>query len=188
MTRPSPIPGPDRRQIDALNRLYLIRADDPDRPGFRGRLIGTLRRFILRLIGPLVTRQQDFNTALVDHLNRADRVASEAHDASARMLAWTDQTFGELHAHLEDRWGDMEQRLAGVERLADEVRRRHEALVTGELRSQAVVERLAGAHEELKASVGVLNVATQSLRREIERASAASPPAAAPAHAAAPAP
>lgn len=169
MTRPSPIPAPDRHQIDALNTRYLLTVDAPDPPGWRGRLIGVLRRFTLRLIGPLIARQQAFNVALVDHLNRADKVGLDAHLASEQGLAWADHSIAEVRGELHLLREEIEAKVAEVERLTDDVRRRHESSLTGDLRAQAGVERLAAAHEALKASVGVLQVATQGLRREIER-------------------
>jgi O-antigen chain-terminating methyltransferase len=64
---PDPPPAPDETQITPLNRSWDILAARPASPsGWRGRLAGLL----WRLVEPSLARQQSFNAALVDHVNR----------------------------------------------------------------------------------------------------------------------
>ena len=59
---------PDRTQIERLNTLWAI-IDAPgsgDGGGLRSKLAGTVRR----LIGRVLSRQQEFNAAVVEHINR----------------------------------------------------------------------------------------------------------------------
>ena len=141
--RPAPTPPPDRHQIERLNSLYELNV--PSAPsGWRGRVVDRLRAVLARVL----FRQQEFNTALVDHLNRNAIVGIEAHHASARTIAW------------------VEGQVAGA---LDEMRRYHQALTAREHRTEAAVNMLASAHEELRASLGVLHQAAQNLKREVTR-------------------
>ena len=81
--QPSPIPPPDRHQIERLNSLYQI-IDAPAAGGLKSRLASTARR----LLGRVLSRQQEFNAALVDHINRDAAVAVEAHEASLKTIEW----------------------------------------------------------------------------------------------------
>ena len=80
--RPAPIPPPDRHQIERLNDLYDLAAP-ADLHGWRSRVTDRLRIFLVRILH----RQQQFNAAVVDHLNRNALVGIEAHHASARTTA-----------------------------------------------------------------------------------------------------
>ncbi len=151
--RPAPTPPPDRQQIERLNSLYDL-TGGPLRPGWRG-VLDRMRT----LIAPLLARQRDFNAVLVDHINRNAIVGIEAHHASARTIAWVE---GTVHMTAER----LEGQVAGA---LDELRRYHQALTAREHRSEAAVTMLASAHEELRASLGVLHQAAQNLKREIER-------------------
>jgi SAM-dependent methyltransferase len=169
MTRPLPIPGPDRHQIHALNERYLISADDPS-SGLRERLLKPLRKLAFLLLGQPLRRQQHFNALLVDHLNRADQRALEAHRLSEDALVWADSALY-----------DLTQRFDEIEMVA----RYQEAAEARERRATATVDRLVAAHEELRSAIGLLQVATQSLRSDVTRIGAAGPASGAPHQAAA---
>ena len=141
--RPAPIPPPDRYQIERLNDLYDLAAP-ADRSGWRGRIADRLRIFLARIL----YRQQEFNAAVVDHLNRNALVGIEAHHASARTAAWVEDT---------------------VQSALDEMRRHQQALGAWERRSTDAVTALASSHEELRASLGVLQQAAHTLKREVAR-------------------
>ena len=143
--QPSPLPPPDRYQIERLNSLYQI-IDAPAAGGLKARLASTARR----LLGRVLSRQQEFNAALVDHLNRDAVVASEAHRASLNTIEWM--------AVAMDRW--------------DEIRRRTESLLARERRNDTSVAALAAQHDELRSAISVLQQAAQNLKREIARLSA----------------
>ena len=55
----------DRTQVDRLNRLWAM----PDRPAGTG-VKARIKRRLLNLLGPELLGQQEFNAAVVDHLNR----------------------------------------------------------------------------------------------------------------------
>jgi SAM-dependent methyltransferase len=142
---PAPIPAPDRQLIERLNELYDLSAPG-SRAGWRGRLIDKLHQ----VLGRVFSRQQAFNAVLVEHINRNDLVGIEAHHASTQIIAWTQFAL-------------------------DELRRHQQALAAWERRSSAAVASLAGTQEELRASIGVLQQATQTLKREVARIGEAGP-------------
>ena len=131
------MPFPDRHQIDRLNTLWEI-VDDAPPPGgnVRARLAGAVRR----LFGRVLSRQQEFNAALVDHINR-NIAAAEGHQRTIERL----------------------------EDAVEEVRRYEQALVARERRSENAVALLTASHEELRTSLGVLQQAAQNLKREVAR-------------------
>lgn len=84
-TFPFPPPSPDQHQVEALNTLWKI-----DRPATAGGWRGRLGAFAFRLIAPLFRRQEAFNSAVVDHLNRQIGVAHDTRHsivAAREMLA-----------------------------------------------------------------------------------------------------
>ena len=113
------------------------------------------------VISRILFRQREFNAVLVDHINRNELVGIEAHEASARTVEWVEDT---------------------VQSALDEMRRYQQALAAWEQRSHTAVTSLASAQQELRASIGVLQQAAQTLKREVVRLAesgvAASPAAA----------
>src|SRR5256885_13996118 len=81
---PPAIPPPDRSQIERLNSLYRIIDEVPSGGGLKARLASGVRR----LLGRILSRQQEFNAVVVDHLNRNMAVGVEAHHASLRTIDW----------------------------------------------------------------------------------------------------
>ncbi|MSO82781.1 MAG: class I SAM-dependent methyltransferase [Acidobacteria bacterium] len=150
--RPAPIPPPDRHQIERLNEVYNLAAVAPSE-GWRGRLVDRFREFLLRVL----FRQQEFNTALVDHINRNALVGIEAHHASERAIAWIDEAVRDMVQSAVD---------------AEQMRRYQHALAAWEQRSQAAVTSLASSQQELRSSIGVLQLAVQNCRREVTRLAA----------------
>jgi SAM-dependent methyltransferase len=63
---PHPPPGPDETQVTPLNTGWDILAARSAIAGWRGRLAA----LVWRLVEPTLARQQAFNAALVDHVNR----------------------------------------------------------------------------------------------------------------------
>ncbi len=175
MSRPLPIPGPDRQQIEALNQRYRIDAEDEAPRGLRDHALRVLRRIGFLFLGPHLRRQQHFNALLVDHLNRTEQRAQEAHLRSEEALIWTEASLYGLAQRFDD-----------VEMSGDDLRRHREAAEARERRAGAAVDRLAAAHDELRSALGLLQVATQSLRSDVARVSASG--GAPPVHAAAGAP
>jgi 2-polyprenyl-3-methyl-5-hydroxy-6-metoxy-1,4-benzoquinol methylase len=144
--RPAPIPPPDRHQIEALNVLYELSVTPPPR-NWRDRVNNRLRVWLAKIL----FRQQEFNAAVVDHINRNAIVGIEAHHASTRIFDWVTVALEQLDSHV------------------DEIRRHQQALAAWERRSDRAVGSLAAAHEELRVSIGVLQQAAQNLKREITK-------------------
>jgi O-antigen chain-terminating methyltransferase len=142
-TRPAPIPAPDRHQIEHLNAIHGLEGE-PRNPGVRGRLFHRIQILIARML----SRQREFNAAVVDHINRNDLIASRAHEASARAIEWT------------------EQKIDGA---LDELRRYQEALMARDRRNEIAVAGVLASQEELRASLGSLQQASQNLKREMTR-------------------
>jgi SAM-dependent methyltransferase len=151
MSRPPAIPAPDDTNVADLNRLYTLEPPGGARPGWKGRLVHPLRQMLYRLF----RRQEHFNAALVDHVNRNTPLQVEAHFASVAMIDWMERSFAE------------------AEMSADDLRRHREALLARERRATTAVATLASAQEELRAQVNVLQRAAQGLKREVDRLSAA---------------
>jgi SAM-dependent methyltransferase len=167
MSRPLPIPGPDRGQIEALNAGYRLGLRDRlSGGGLLRTLAAPFSRLLVRMIEPYLHRQEVFNSAVVDHLNRADQRAQQAHRLSEEALVWTEASLYELTRKFDD-----------VELSADDLRRHREAADARERRAGAAVERLTAAHDELRSALGLLQVATQSLRSDVARAANAAPAA-----------
>jgi SAM-dependent methyltransferase len=151
--RPAPIPPPDRHQIERLNTLYDLNVPAAAADGWRAHLVGWLRARLARIL----FRQQEFNAALVDHVNRNAVVGLEAHQASERTITWVQATVQATTERLDAAF--------------DELQRYHQALTARERRSDAAVAMLTTAHEELRASLGVLHQAAQNIKREVGRIS-----------------
>ena len=148
--RPAPSPSPDRHQLERLNSLYDLNL--PSAPsGWRGRVVDRLRSLLARFL----FRQQEFNAALVDHINRNTVVGIETHRASEQTIDWVERTVRTTTDRLEE--------------AVDQLQRHQQALAARERRSDAAVTLLASAHEELRASLGVLHQASQNLKREVAR-------------------
>jgi SAM-dependent methyltransferase len=153
--QPSAIPPPDRSQLERLNTLYRILDQAPAGGGLRARLASGARR----LFGRVLSRQQEFNAALVDHINRNMALGLEAHQASANTIEWMAGT------------------IDGYRDARDEVERHLEALLARERRNDTAVRALAAQHEELRSALSVVQQAAHNLKREIERLWAANPKA-----------
>ena len=82
---PRPPPRFDDHQITPLNERWRLVPDEGIDlgTGWRRRLHG----LVWRLIGPVVQRQQSFNAALVDHVNRNAAVATEGQKSAAGVMA-----------------------------------------------------------------------------------------------------
>ena len=91
---PHPPPAPDETQITPLNERWRIL---PEAPPIDGNwLQRKLAGLAWRVVAPIFERQQAFNAALVDHVNRSvpvDRATRESIDAALR---FTSDALGEL--------------------------------------------------------------------------------------------
>jgi len=151
--QPSAIPPPDRSQLERLNALYRIIDQAPAGGGLRARLASSARR----LLGRILSRQQEFNAALVDHINRNMALGLEAHHSSVNTIEWMAGT------------------IDGYRDARDEVERHLEALLARERRNDTAVRALAAQYEELRSALNVVQQAAHSLKRELAQLSAANP-------------
>jgi len=190
---PHPPPAPDETQITPLNERWRILPDAPPvAGGWLQRKIGGLA---WRVAAPFFERQQAFNAALVDHVNRSvpvDRATREAIDASLRytrdalgeirtfqstlilyfqqLTAYVDTKDFEFAGHIRDRYIALNGAVAG---LTDEILKRWESMVAREKRFDAKATAIGGAQaettREFRDAIAVLHQATITLKREVER-------------------
>jgi SAM-dependent methyltransferase len=80
--RPAPL---DESSISAVNERWRVSAEPPSASGLRGRIA----RLVWRIVGPAFDRQEHFNAAVVEHLNRnleGERAARQAVGATMAAL------------------------------------------------------------------------------------------------------
>ena len=143
---PAAVPPPDISQIERLNSLYRIVEDARSTGGAKARIVSAVRR----LLGRALSRQQEFNAAVVEHINRNVPLDLEAHRATLALINWV---------------------AASVERCEDAkdaVDHHLQALLARERRNDAAVSSLAAQHEELRAALSVMQQAGHGLRRAVE--------------------
>jgi SAM-dependent methyltransferase len=187
---PHPAPGLDDHQIAPLNEAWNILPAPPLASGLRGRLTG----FIWRTVGPYLQRQLTFNSLLVDHVNRNAAARREAHRAAAEATA---ALAGHLATHAEfqsrllrylqeitayvdtkDRHGAGGALVlnASLSALAENVAKRMESLAAREHRYEARATTLDATHDELRATIGVVQQGFMTLKRELESRQDGAPP------------
>ena len=88
---PRPPPGLDESTIAALNTLWALETPT-EGSGWSGRFAAAVRR----VVAPIFDRQQAFNAALVDHLNRSLPAARGARESAASTLTVLHDTIAEL--------------------------------------------------------------------------------------------
>ena len=88
----------NRTRLPEVNRHWNILAGGP--PQIDRSIKGRLRGFVWRLIGPPLETQQQFNAALVDHLNRNLAAAEEVPQTLTKLLEAVRQRVG--HGQLPD--------------------------------------------------------------------------------------
>ena len=159
---PQPPPGPDEHQITPLNALWPLEALPPA-GGLRGGFIDGVRR----AVAPLFARQQAFNAAIVDHINRNVPVGRETRASIDSTLTVLHDTLAELAVfqsllvvflqqitpYVDTRDRDVAGLLRGlsgaINGVADEVLKRSEAMLTRDRRHE---QRVA----ELEAQIAML--------------------------------
>jgi O-antigen chain-terminating methyltransferase len=187
---PHPPPPPDELQITPLNeRWELLPLGPTEGSGWLARV----RAQVWAMVAPLFERQQAFNSALVDHINRNVSPQRE----TARAIASTLSVFREeleslihfqtrliLYAQQITPYVDTKDRevaglmhglAAGLSGLGDELQKRWESMVARERRYEAQVN-------EVRGTLSVVQRATQSLKRELEERRRTEPPASSQPH------
>jgi 2-polyprenyl-3-methyl-5-hydroxy-6-metoxy-1,4-benzoquinol methylase len=174
---PHPPPAYDEFQITPLNQRWELLSVKPD----EGR--GWLRRLrghAWAMVAPLFERQQAFNSAVVDHINRniaAQRETTRAIEATLTVLREDQKRFIEYqtlivlymqqitpYVDTKDRQvaGLMHGLAAGLHSLGDDVQKRWESMAAHARRYDAQVS-------DVRTTLSVLQLAVQTLKRELER-------------------
>ena len=175
----------DDSQVTPLNERWKI-LDQHALPvaGVRGRVA----RFVWRLIGPLFERQQAFNAALVDHVNRnvaAARAPQQVAEAIVQVLSAHAVALAALQTHLilylqqVTAYVDTKDRLVAgslmsvydgaLNGLTDELLKRWETLSAREARFDGKVSAMAAGHDDLRAILATVQQSTLTIKRELER-------------------
>jgi SAM-dependent methyltransferase len=180
---PHPPPPYDERQITPLNDTWNAISAPPASGGIKRRLAA----FVWRLVAPTFEKQNTFNSALVDHVNRnvtAHREAQRAIETTiallrghlgdllafqSRLVVYLQQITGYVDTKDRDTAGRALVVNAGVNALAEDLAKRWESLAAREQRFDARVASLAAAHEELRTLIGVTQQASMTLKRELGR-------------------
>ncbi len=195
---PPQVAGPppvDEGRAARLARAAQIIADPPYAvTGWKGRLAG----FVWRLIGPMLQRQQEFNGAVAEVAARAagdDRAARDATSAALHavqqhlallegsLIAYLQQitayvdtkdrdAIGRLHQFFDQRTMGL---AAGLSGLGNELAIRAESAEAREQRYQAAQNRAMGDVAELQTRLALIQQASTTLKREVERALATAP-------------
>jgi SAM-dependent methyltransferase len=186
---PIPPPAYDETEITPLNERWELLSLKPVE---RGGWLKRVRTHVWAMIMPFFERQQAFNAALVDHVNR--NVAT--HRDTARALAATLPVIREqlertvhfqsklilyaqqitLYVDTKDRYvaGLPSGLAAAISALSDELHKRWESMAARERRYESQVN-------EVRATFGVVQHAIQTIRRELEqRGTAGTAPAQGP--------
>src|SRR5918995_531685 len=177
---PHPPPPYDEFQITPLNeRWQLLSLKPHDGSGWLKRL----RTHVWAMVAPLFERQQSFNSAIVDHINRnvaTHRETTRALESTLAMLGEDHKRFIEFQTLLilyaqqitpyvdtKDRHvaGLMHGLAAGLSGLSDEVQKRFESMLARERRYDAKLNDLS----EVRTTLGVMQRAVQTVKRELEQ-------------------
>ena len=183
--KPRELPAPPRAydefQITALNeRWELLSLKRSEGNGWLRRV----RRHVWGMVAPLFERQQAFNSAVVDHVNRniaMQRETTRALEATIGILGDDHQRFIEFQTLLilyaqqitpyvdtKDRQvaGLMHGLAAGLSALGDELQKRWESLAAQQRRSEIRLDTQMG---DVRSTLAVMQRAVQTLKRELER-------------------
>jgi SAM-dependent methyltransferase len=190
---PHPPPPPDEAQVTPLNERWQILAGPPPVAG--NWLQRKIAGLAWRVVAPALERQQAFNGALVDHVNRSVPVHRATRESIDAALRFTSDALGELRAfhsalivyfqqltafvdtkdfefagHIRDRYVALDGAVAG---LTDEILKRWESMVAREKRFDAKATAIGAAQaessREFRDAIAVLHQATIALKRELER-------------------
>ena len=179
-------PGYDGHQVGTLNERSQILSGVslPAPRGIRSRLA----HFVWRLVAPVLERQQAFNSALVDHLDRsvaAEREARAADTALHEALNAQAAAISAFQTHLIQYlqqvtlYIDTKDRLAAgslmavydaaINTLTDDLMRRAESMAAREARFGGRVSAVNATQDDLRARLATVQQATLTLKREVER-------------------
>lgn len=193
-----PQPGADfdATQLDVLNERWQILAGQalPAPRGVRSRLV----HFVWRLVAPVFERQQAFNAAIVDHLNRnveSARAAGRLAVTTAGILQSQAAALTAFHSHLivylqqVTAYVDTKDREvagslmavydAALDAITSELLMRWESMSAREARFDGKVGAVSAAQQDLGATLATLQQSTLTLKRELARVLSGTQPEAA---------
>ena len=175
---PPPPSSYDDSQVTPLNERWELM---PLKPDEGNGWLRRLRAHAWAMVAPLFERQQAFNAALVDHVNRnvaAHKQTTKALEATMAMVSDDHRRSVEHQILLilylqqitpyvdtKDRHvtGLMHGLAAGLSALGDDVQKRWESMVARELRYDSRVT-------DVQTTLSVMQRAVQTLKREVEQA------------------
>ena len=173
---PHPPPPIDEHQITPLNTSWKLETPSTGR-GLRGRF----QAAVWRLVAPLFERQQTFNAALVDHINRNVIVGRETQASIATTLDLVREQLDELAAfesllviffqqitpYVDTRDRDVAGLLRGpsgsINAVAEELMKRSEALVARDRRHDLHLTELDLAVASLLQQVAAVTHAVEGI-------------------------
>lgn len=179
---PPPPPAYDEHQVVPLNEAWNV-VVPPTRTGLKGRLAA----LFWGAAAPTLYRQQAFNSALVDHINRNAAAHREGQRAVESTIALVRQTIDgllglqarliqyvqqiTLYVDTRDRATAGQDLVvnAAVNSLGDNFAKRWESMAARDQRFEARVASLAAAQEELRTVAGVAQQASLATKREVEK-------------------
>ncbi|MCY4510093.1 MAG: class I SAM-dependent methyltransferase [Acidobacteria bacterium] len=179
---PLPPSGFDDRLLGALSRGWRLLPGEDEKEidlgtGWRRRL----RDIAWRLLRPILERQQQFNTLLVQHFDGNIRAAYDRRESEAAVLATLDRHLGSLAAfqpHIVAYLRHLDESGEDLRRSIDLLRRTTQHTTEG-LRES--VDAQGRAAEDLRQSVELATASAHGLKREVERLRRRSSPPSGPA-------
>jgi hypothetical protein len=173
---PQPPPVPDEHQVTPLNTLWQLEV-----PVVPGGLLGRFAAGVLGLIAPVFERQQAFNAAVVDHVNRNVMVGRQTRESIASTLVVLRDQISDLARfqsllimflqqitpYVDTRDRDVAGLLRGfsgaINGVADELMKRTEALVARDERRAAGQTDLDARLTDLRVRVDEIETALRGL-------------------------
>jgi len=185
---PTPPAQFDDSQITPLNQQWeLLKL----KPAESGGWLRRIREHMWAMVSPLFARQEAFNAAIVDHINRnaasqrqtaaaiADTITAVKNeferlvDFETKLILWAQQITA--YVDTKDRYvaGLPSGLAAAIGGLSEELHRHRESMASRERRYQSQVE-------EVRTSLAVVHGAVQTMKRELEQGLQGARPGAAP--------
>ncbi|MGE5243993.1 MAG: class I SAM-dependent methyltransferase [Betaproteobacteria bacterium] len=156
---PPPVAPPDEALVAPINERWRILPSAPDLgAGWRGRL----GRLVWRIVGPIVDRQQTFNAALVEHLNRNIEGERRARETLNGTLTGLD--------------AELASAVRFQSRLVQYLQQITAYVDTKDRESMAAM--LADPHEQIRrveTALGLMQQQVAALKREFERSASVQP-------------
>jgi SAM-dependent methyltransferase len=158
--RPSSPPPYDEHQITPLNARWNILPPEPvaAKGGLRGRFQAAVRH----IVSPFLERQQSFNSAVVDHINRNVRHHREVQQSLV-------ETIDVLSGHLAKLVAFQTQLILYLQQITLYVDTKDRDIAGVRLPLAAAISAVGDELHKRWEAIGILQQATLSMKRELER-------------------